>query len=140
MPETISNTSPLHYLFQCDLLDLLPSLFGQVIIPKAVVAEINEGRALGVSLPAIDALPWACVKTPEDPLLLPLVIGLGPGERETLAHALESPGSLVILDHGLARRYSTHLGLPLIGTLGILVRAKKQGLIPAVRPVMDQLD
>ena len=60
--------------------------------------------------------------------------------REALALALESPGSLVILDDGLARRYAAHLGLRLIGTLGVLIRAKRQGLIAAVAPVLDQLD
>jgi hypothetical protein len=57
-----------------------------------------------------------------------------------LALALASPGSLVILDDGLARRYAAHLALRLIGTLGVLVRAKRQGLITAVAPVLDQLD
>lgn len=137
MPETISNTSPLQYLYQCGLLDLLPGLFGQLIIPKAVVAEITEGRALGVRLPAIAELRWASIKAPKDPALLPLVADLGPGEREALALALESPGSLVILDDGLARRYAAHLGVRLIGTLGVLLRAKKQRLIPAVAPVLE---
>jgi predicted nucleic acid-binding protein len=140
MPETISNTTPLQYLFQGDLLDLLPSLFGQVVIPEAVLAEVTEGRALGVSLPAIDALSWACVRAPKDPLLLPLVSDLGQGEREALALALESPGSLVILDDGPARRYAAHLDLRLIGTLGVLLRAKTRGLIPSVAPVLDRLD
>lgn len=140
MPETISNSSPIQYLFQCNLLDLLPSLFDRVIIPEAVVAEISEGRGLGVTLPVMDALPWACVRAPKDPALLPLVTDLGQGEREVLALALASPGSLVILDDGLARRYAAHLGLRLIGTLGVLVRAKRQGLITAVAPVLDQLD
>jgi hypothetical protein len=81
MPETISNTSPIQYLFQCNLLDLLPSLFDRVIIPEAVVAEISEGRGLGVPLPVVDALPWVCVRAPKDPALLPLVTDLGQGER-----------------------------------------------------------
>lgn len=140
MPETISNTSPLQYLYQCELLDLLPALYGQVVVPEAVAAEIREGRVLGVSLPAMEEMPWTSIKAPKDPALLPLVADLGQGEREVLALGKESPGSLVILDDGLARRYAGHLGLRLIGTLGILIRAKRQGLIAAVAPVLDQLD
>ena len=138
MPETISNTSPLQYLYQCNLLELLPGLYGRVVVPEAVAAEIREGRVLGVSLPAIEELPWASIKAPKDPALLPLVADLGQGEREALALGKESPGSLVILDDGLARRYAAHLGLRLIGTLGVLIRAKRQGLIAAVAPVLDQ--
>jgi hypothetical protein len=111
-----------------------------VVVPEAVAAEIREGRAWGVSLPAIEDLPGTSIKAPKDPALLPLVADLGPGEREVLALGKESPGSLVILDDGLARRYAGHLGLRLIGTLGVLIRAKRQGLIAAVAPVLDQLE
>ena len=97
MPETICNTSPIQYLFQCGLLDLLRSLYGEVVIPKAVAAEIHQGRAKGISLPAIDLLGWARIKGPNSP---------------------------AILDDALARRYAAHLGIRLTGTLGILLRAK----------------
>ena len=113
MPETICNTSPIQYLFQCGLLDLLRSLYGEVVIPKAVAAEIHQGRAKGISLPAIDLLGWARIKGPNSP---------------------------AILDDALARRYAAHLGIRLTGTLGILLRAKQQRLVSAVAPIIDQLD
>ncbi len=140
MPETIADTSPLQYLHQCNLLDLLPMLYGRVVVPEAVAAEITEGRALGLSLPALEDLPWAHIKAPKDPVLLRLVADLGPGEREVLALGKESPGSLVILDDGLARRYASHLGLRLTGTLGVLIRAKRRGIIATVAPVLAQLE
>ena len=58
MAETICNTSPLQYLFQVDLLNLLPSLYGEVIVPEAVLVEIADGRRQGVVLPDIESLPW----------------------------------------------------------------------------------
>jgi uncharacterized protein len=64
---------------------------------------------------------------------------LGLGEREALALALESLPTYVILDDRPARRVAAELGLPLIGTLGILVMAKTEGLIPAIRPEVDAL-
>lgn len=140
MTETVSDTSPLQYLFQCDLIDLLPALFGRVTIPAAVASEISEGRARGYPLPAIEALSWAHLKAPRETALLGLATDLGTGEREALALALEAPGSLVLLDDRLARRYAAHLGIPHIGTLGILLRAKKAGRIPSVAPVIDQLE
>ncbi len=138
MAETVSDTSPLQYLFQCDLIDLLPALFGSVVIPTAVASEISEARARGFSLPAIEALTWARLRTPRESALLGLATDLGPGEREALA--LEVPGSLALLDDRLARRYAAHLAIPHIGTLGILLRAKKAGLIASVAPVLNKLE
>ena len=139
MAEVICDTSPLQYLFQLGLLDLLPSLFGGVVVPEAVVAEIAEGLRSGVRLPVLGSLSWVRVKRPEHPSLVRLLADLGPGEREVLALGSESPGALVILDDGLARRYALHLGLRLVGTLGVLLRAKRHGLLAAVRPLIEEL-
>ena len=58
MPVVICNTSVLQYLHQIDLPDLLPVLFGQVQIPRAVAAEMEEGKRRSVSLPTPQALPY----------------------------------------------------------------------------------
>ena len=58
MPDVISNSSPLQYLYQADVLDLLPALFGQICVPEAVVAEQEEGRRRSVSLPTLEELSW----------------------------------------------------------------------------------
>lgn len=52
---------------------------------------------------------------------------------------LESPGAVLVLDDGLARRIAETLKMPFTGTLGILVDGKKAGLIPSIRPLLDQL-
>ena len=64
---------------------------------------------------------------------------LGPGEAEVLMLALESQGTTVVLDDRLARRVAETLGLALTGTLGLLLDAKRAGLIRAVGPLVDQL-
>ena len=51
MREVISNTSPLQYLFQAELLDLLPALYGTIVVPSGVADELAEERTLGVALP-----------------------------------------------------------------------------------------
>lgn len=140
MAETISDTSPIQYLFQCGLLELLPALYGTVVIPPAVVSEIQEGLICGVRLPAPKSLGWFRVRAPKQTRVLPLAGDLGPGEREVLSLAVETPGALAILDDSAARRWAANAGVRVIGTLGILVRAKKGGLLPAVRPVLDELD
>lgn len=65
---------------------------------------------------------------------------LGSGEREAIALALEVPESLLILDDGLARRYAQLLKLEYIGTLGVILKAKKKGYLDKVKPILDRLD
>lgn len=64
---------------------------------------------------------------------------MGAGESEAIALALEIKADLVLLDDRAARRLAVVLGVPLIGTLGLLLRAKRAGLIPSVRARMDAL-
>jgi uncharacterized protein len=68
-----------------------------------------------------------------------LSTSLGPGESEAISLALEVGASWVILDDRPARRLAQSLGLTVIGTLGILLAAKRRGLLPAVRPCLDEL-
>lgn len=90
MREVISDTSPLPYLFQANLLELLQKLYGQIIIPEAVVEEIAAGRALGIHLPDLTTISWIRVRQVRNPALLPLAPDLGAGEREALALAIET--------------------------------------------------
>lgn len=139
MPEVICNTSPIQYLHQLGLLHVLHALAGEVIVPPAVVEELAEGRASGVSLPDVTALDWITVRRPVSERAIPLVTNLGRGETEVLMLALESREAVVVLDDALARRVAETLGLRLTGTLGLLLDAKRAGLVPAVGPLLDQL-
>lgn len=140
MPEVVVDTSPLQYLFQLSLLDLLPAFYGEVVVPEGVLREIATGRAIGVSLPDVKTLPWLQVRRVSSPGLLPLVAGLGIGEREVLALAIELKDPLVILDDSLARRFARSLDIALTGTLGLLLKAKQVGRIDRVGPLLDQLE
>ena len=71
---------------------------------------------------------------------MPLVTDLGPGETEVLMLALELEDAIVVLDDGLARRVAETRGIRLTGTLGLLLAAKRAGLVPAITPVLDQLE
>jgi predicted nucleic acid-binding protein len=138
--EVICNTSPLQYLHQIGGLELLRTLVGTLVIPPAVVQELAEGRARGIDLPVPESLGWIVVRAPRSAPALLLLADLGSGEAEVLALALESPGAVAILDDALARRMAESLHLPLTGTLGVLVDAKKAGLLHAVAPLLDSLD
>ena len=139
MPEIISNTSPLQYLHQLGVLDVLPKLVTTATVPPAVQDELTAGRKLGLNLPDLNSLDWITVRRPSSSAALPMVTDLGAGEREVLALALETPDSVCVLDDALARQIASALQLRITGTLGILIDAKRTALIPVIRPQLDQL-
>jgi hypothetical protein len=139
LSDLICNTSPFQYLYQLELLNILQSLAGRVIVPPAVVDELTEGRALGLNLPDLSSLSWITLRRPVSEPAVPLVTDLEPGETEVLMLAFELPEAVVVLDDAFARNVAETLGFHLKGTLGLLLDAKRLGLIPAVRPLIDQL-
>lgn len=140
MPKLICNTSPLQYLHQLGLLELLPALADDIIVPEAVVRELKVGSTMGVAVPNIRELPWLNVKRPTHALVLPLITDLGRGEIEVLALGLEYPNTTLVLDDKLARNVALNLQLQITGTLGILLDAKASGLIVVVKPFLDELN
>jgi predicted nucleic acid-binding protein len=108
--DIICNTSPLQYLHQLGFLPLLPALTDNVIVPTAVVKELETGRALRIDLPNVTMLDWVKIKQPVHALALPLVTDLGAGETEVLALVLEHPRAVAILnnkDKGAAFHWHT---------------------------------
>jgi predicted nucleic acid-binding protein len=80
------------------------------------------------------------LRPPADRLLVSGFAGrVHPGEAECLALAMEHPGSFLLLDDLAARELATSNHLLFTGTLGCLVQAKRQGLIPAIRPLLQEL-
>jgi predicted nucleic acid-binding protein len=140
LPELICNTSPLQYLHQLGVLHILPALVPRVVVPPAVVDELSAGLAQGIVLPDPRALDWIAIRTPASAPVLALVTDLGPGETQVIALALESGDAVAVLDDALARRVAETLGVRLTGTLGLLLDAKRARLIPAVTPLLDQLE
>jgi len=95
---------------------------------------------MGLNLPDLAALNWITTRRPASFAALPLVTDLGPGEAEVLALTLETKDAIAVLDDALARQVAETLRLPLTGTLGLLLDAKRHGLVPAVGPLLEQLD
>jgi len=141
MPDrlVVSDTSPLLYLHQVGHLDLLRKLYGRIRIPSAVEEELRAGAERGIAIPNVQALEWFDIQPLRDTTLLPVVTDLGPGEAEAIALALSSPGSLLILDDKLGRRIASLNGVTITGTLGVLVKARREGLLPSISPVIEAL-
>jgi len=132
----VSDTTPLQYLHQSRTLDLLPKLFDRVIVPPAVIGELAEGRARGHDLPLLEGVPWVEIASPRQALVLPSK--LGRGEQEAISVAVERHLSVLMDDYD-ARTCAISLGLHVLGTFGILLRAKRQGFLPAVMPTVDAI-
>lgn len=140
MPDVICDVSPIQYLYQAGLFDLLRLRYGVITVPAAVAAELRQGMLRAVDLPAIEALDWIRIRQPAGRLLVPIVADLGAGEREVLALGTETPDSVVILDDALARQYARMLKLTVTGTLGVLLGSKAAGHLTTIAPVLDRLE
>ena len=129
MPLVITDASVLIGLARAGHLRLLPDLFGEVVAPTAVADEFGE------------RLAWLRVVSVEEPEALGELraLKLDPGETEAIALALAHPDATLLIDERRGRRYAAFRGLRIVGTFGLVVLAKRSGLVPAVRPVFDAL-
>ena len=110
-----------------------------MMVPPAVVDELARGRAIGVDLPDILVLPWVQVQASVGLDKVPAAGDLGAGEREVLALGIQFPDAVVILDERLGRSHAEALKLTCTGTLGILLRAKVEGQISSIEPLLSHL-
>jgi hypothetical protein len=140
LQPVICNTSPIQYLHQLGHLDLLRALASDIRVPCSVASEIDRGISLGVDLPSLTSLPWIGVHAVQSCVHQNWINKLGLGEAEVLQLALETPGSLVVLDDRVARRIADSHKLPIKGTIGLLLDAKNAGLVTAIGPLLDRLD
>jgi predicted nucleic acid-binding protein len=125
----VADTSPLNYLVLIDEIDLLPVLFGHVLLPQAVFRELQHPKtAPKVSEFIAHLPPWLEVRTVAS-IANDELIRLDPGEREAIQLALELGISIVLLDESDGRQLAEKLHLEVRGTLGILERGAKLGLL-----------
>jgi predicted nucleic acid-binding protein len=135
----VCNTSPLIYLSRAGYLPLLKVAGPQVVVPDAVMEELRAKGTDDAVVKAVEAEGWLRLEpAPNIPRQIE-AWDLGRGEAAVLAWTLQHPGSEAILDDLIARRCAASLRLPCVGTLGIVVRAKRLGLIQAARPVVEEL-
>lgn len=138
--RVVSNTTPVSNLIRIGRLALLGEIFGRIAIPIQVAEELDRGEhVLGRwrEAPGADCLS---VLAPESgPFLHQLSLQLDAGEAGAIALAVDH-GALVLLDEVAARKIAAHHQLRLTGTLGILVEAKRLGLVATVRPLMEALE
>lgn len=133
------NASPLIYLSRAGLLDFLKIAGNEIIIPVAVAEDIRRRGPTDPTVQALQKAPWLVItNTPAIPPLIQ-TWDLGEGESSVLAWAHAHPGTEAIVDDLAARRCAATLGISVRGTLGLVLVAKKRGLIPLARPVLEKL-
>lgn len=134
----VVNASPVITLAKIGQLRLLDALGGTVLLPNAVADELLAGPTHDPARIAV-AARWGQRCSPTHVPDNVLEWGLGAGETAVLAVAIERQPAVAILDDGSARAAARALGVGLIGTLGVVVRAKLSGVIPSAAQVMAHL-
>lgn len=124
----VADTSPINYLLLIDQIELLPNLFYEIIIPDAVRDEMLAPGAPDILQKWISNPPdW--VKIQAVSVTDKSLSNLDPGEQAAITLAQTLSADLLIIDERLGRLAASSLGVPIIGTLGILDDAANQGLI-----------
>jgi predicted nucleic acid-binding protein len=139
-PIIVSNTSPISELAKIGQLEILEQLYGRVCIPQEVFEELANGdhpaRTLVLSLRWIHTHK---IGNPEEMQSLFLSTGLHSGECAAIVLAEELSANRLLIDDLAARIEAKARNVPIIGTLGILVVAKKRAIVPSIRDLIDEL-
>ncbi|MDB4901906.1 MAG: hypothetical protein JWQ63_1187 [Mucilaginibacter sp.] len=130
MPDiVIADTSCFILLSNINELSLLHKVYGEIITTPQIAMEF------GSILP-----DWIKIKSPADYQKQQILeLQIDKGEASAMALALELPGSLIILDDLRARVLAEQLGISITGTLGVIVKAKLNGIIPSVKPLLSKI-
>lgn len=139
----VSNTSPITNLAAVGHLDLLQALYAQITIPEEVRDELVLGGS-GNNPGAREVMsePWFVVvgvDAQERSKIVQAFPALDAGEVAALALAVERSADLILLDDKDARHAASTLNLSRVGIVGILLAAKSSGMVPLIRPILDDL-
>ncbi len=136
----ISDTSAILNLARIGRLEILRTLFNEVVIPSAVFAELTTYEAELGGVIGFAAIPWLTRASATNvDRVRELATQLDPGEAEAIALAFEREAALLIVDERRARRVAVAAGIRVVGLLGVLARAKREGILKQVKPILDEL-
>lgn len=140
-PLLVPDSGPLIALARVALLDLPAWLYGEVLVPAVVWDEVLRRppqEELARLQAALAAGTLKVEPEPQTPAQALQDTRLGAGERAAIALA-RLRGAQVLIDERRGRRAAADAGLPVVGTVGLLVRGRQLGLIGPVRPLIDAL-
>ncbi|MCI0541637.1 MAG: DUF3368 domain-containing protein [Verrucomicrobiales bacterium] len=136
----VVNTSPLlACIAGCGSLAPLQGLYGELIVPKKVAEEIEAGGSQRFGIAEFHAATWLRRwHGPVTPLPL-LRNSLDRGEAAVIQLALDQTIETVCIDEPMGRRLARLCGLQVTGSVGLLLRAKREGKITSVRQIIDRM-
>ena len=135
----ILNASPIILLGKADLLKTISPLAKLWIIPKGVVGEVEKKRSIEPYLSGLSCNSKVIRKSSSTTHPLIAAWDLGQGKSEVLTLALGKDGVCVVLDDLQARKCATLFDIPLIGSIGLIILAKRKGLIDLAKPKIERL-
>lgn len=138
MRKIVSNTTPIISLLKLNRLKLLKQLYSQIYIPQAVYEEIEAGKSK-VFYKDLSKIDWINIVRIKDKQAVKYFLDLDAGEAEAIVLASEIKADLVLLDEKLGRFHAKHANLKVTGTIGILIKAKNDGLLNSLKPLLDEL-
>ena len=137
----VSNSSPIIHLAKIGRLELLENLYGQILVPAKVYSECTDTTSYQEEIHSISSASWLNTVQIEDIRLFNLLYSeIDAGEAEALVLSLESNADLVLLDDMEARIKARRLDLRIAGTLGILLKSKKSGLVQNLSAEIQKLE
>jgi predicted nucleic acid-binding protein len=123
----IADTSCFILLHKINELELLKSLFGQVITTPVIALEFGE-----------DLPEWVEIREVKNSQFQS-TLDLDIGEASAITLALESGPSLIIIDDNKGRKVAQKLNLNITGSLGLFLKAKQEGIIPSIKPLLEKV-
>lgn len=140
MRKVVVNTTPLIALSRVGQLGILKKVYGEVIIPEAVYRELSI-KEDSVCKRAVDSsLDWIRVDKIKNQMAKSMYkTQLHDGEVEVMILAKEITADVVIIDDANAKKHAKYLELPVTGTLGVLIKAKKEGYVGELKPILQQM-
>jgi len=140
MPNVVSNSSSIIHLAKLGQIHLLRDFYGTILIPKAVQAECLVAGNDREEVTSIKNADWLKVYSVKNVALVKLLSSeIDEGESEAIALAIEQQADLILLDDADAREKAKIYKLSITGTLGILLRAKKEGKIISFADVLEKI-
>lgn len=135
----IADSSPLIGLARIGQLGLLPKLARRIVLPRAVHEEVTAARGDAPGAAEVASQTWIEIMEADPAVVAPLLILVGRGEAEAIALAQRETAAVLLMDDLRARKLADRLGLRRMGTVALLGQAKREGLIPALKPALEAL-
>ena len=139
MSDVVTNTSPLIVLAKAGLLELLPKLFSEVLVPAAVRDEIMAGADGDAMKQALPSCGWLRAVVLEPALSPMAAMQVGRGEAEAIEYARRQADCVILLDDRAGRRTAQAFGLRVFGTLSLVASASRQGHVDSFDDALDRL-